>query len=133
MREYTNICPYDCPDACGLVVTVDNNKVIKVRGHKEHAFTRGTLCPKMVHYEQIIHSPKRLTTPLRRVGKKGIGIDQFERISWDDALYTIVNNFKHTIDTYGSESILRYSYAGTMGAVNSPAGDYFFRRIGATN
>ena len=133
MREYTNICPYDCPDACGLVVTVDNNKVINVRGHKEHAFTRGTLCPKMVHYEQIIHSPKRLTTPLRRVGKKGIGIDQFERISWDDALYTIVNNFKHTIDTYGSESILRYSYAGTMGAVNSPAGDYFFRRIGATN
>ena len=133
MREYTNICPYDCPDACGLVVTVDNNKVIKVRGHKEHAFTRGTLCPKMVHYEQIIHSSKRLTTPLRRVGKKGIGIDQFERISWDDALHTIVNNFKHTIDTYGSESILRYSYAGTMGAVNSPAGDYFFRRIGATN
>jgi len=133
MREYTNICPYDCPDACGLVVTVDNNKVIKVRGHKEHAFTRGTLCPKMVHYEQIIHSPKRLTTPLRRVGKKGIGIDQFERISWDDALHTIVNNFKHTIDTFGSESILRYSYAGTMGAVNSPAGDYFFRRIGATN
>ncbi len=133
MRDYTNVCPYDCPDACGLIVTVDNNKVIKVQGNKNHAFTRGTLCPKMVHYEQIIHSPKRLTTPLRRIGKKGIGIDQFEPIAWDEALNTIVDNFKHTIDTYGSESILRYSYAGTMGAVNSPAGDYFFRRIGSTN
>ena len=45
MREYTNICPYDCPDACGLVVTVDNNKVIKVRGHKEHAFYKRYLVP----------------------------------------------------------------------------------------
>ncbi|MDU6914374.1 MAG: molybdopterin-dependent oxidoreductase, partial [Veillonella sp.] len=40
---------------------------------------------------------------------------------------------KETIDTYGSESILRYSYAGTMGVIQSPAADYFFRRIGATD
>ena len=49
------------------------------------------------------------------------------------ALDAIVNNFKETIDTYGSESILRYSYAGTMGVIQSPAADYFFRRIGATD
>ena len=133
MKEYKSVCPYDCPDACGLILTVDDNKVIKVRGNKEHAFTRGTLCPKMAHYERVIHSPKRLMTPLRRIGKKGIGQDQFTPISWDEALDRIVENFKHTIDTYGSESILRYSYAGTMGAVNSPAADYFFRRIGATS
>ena len=133
MKEYKSVCPYDCPDACGLILTVDDNKVIKVRGNKEHAFTRGTLCPKMAHYERVIHSPKRLMTPLRRIGKKGIGPDQFTPISWDEALDRIVENFQHTIDTYGSESILRYSYAGTMGAVNSPAADYFFRRIGATS
>ncbi|WP_301834806.1 molybdopterin-dependent oxidoreductase [uncultured Veillonella sp.] len=133
MKEYKSVCPYDCPDACGLILTVDDNKVTKVRGNKEHAFTRGTLCPKMAHYERVIHSPKRLTTPLRRIGKKGIGPDQFTPISWDEALNRIVENFKHTINTYGSESILRYSYAGTMGAVNSPAADYFFRRIGATS
>lgn len=133
MKEYKSVCPYDCPDACGLILTVDDNKVIKVRGNREHAFTRGTLCPKMAYYERVIHSPKRLTTPLRRIGKKGIGPDQFTPISWDEALDRIVENFKHTINTYGSESILRYSYAGTMGAVNSPAADYFFRCIGATS
>jgi anaerobic selenocysteine-containing dehydrogenase len=70
---------------------------------------------------------------MKRVGKKGIGEDQYTRISWDEALDAIVNNFKETIDTYGSESILRYSYAGTMGVIQSPAADYFFRCIGATD
>ena len=133
LKEYKSVCPYDCPDACGLIVSVENNKVVSVRGNKDHAFTRGTLCPKMVHYEKVIHSPLRLKYPMKRIGKKGIGEDQYVRISWDEALDTIVNNFKHTIDTYGSESILRYSYAGTMGVIQSPAADYFFRRIGATD
>ena len=133
MKEYKSVCPYDCPDACGLIVSVDDNKVISVRGDRDHAFTRGTLCPKMAHYEKVIHSPLRLKSPMKRVGKKGIGEDQYTRISWDEALDAIVNNFKETIDTYGSESILRYSYAGTMGVIQSPAADYFFRRIGATD
>lgn len=133
MKEYKSVCPYDCPDACGLIVSVDNNKVISVRGDRAHAFTRGTLCPKMAHYEKVIHSPLRLKSPMKRVGKKGIGEDQYTRISWDEALDAIVNNFKETIDTYGSESILRYSYAGTMGVIQSPAADFFFRCIGATD
>ena len=133
MKEYKSVCPYDCPDACGLIVSVDNNKVISIRGDRAHAFTRGTLCPKMAHYEKVIHSPLRLKSPMKRVGKKGIGEDQYTRISWDEALDAIVNNFKETIDTYGSESILRYSYAGTMGVIQSPAADYFFRCIGATD
>ena len=75
----------------------------------------------MAHYEQVVHSPLRLQYPMKRIGKKGVGQDQYVRISWDEALDTIVNNFKETIDTYGSESILRYSYAGTMGVIQSPA------------
>lgn len=133
LKEYKSVCPYDCPDACGLIVSVENNRVVSVRGNRDHAFTRGTLCPKMAHYEQVVHSPLRLQYPMKRIGKKGIGEDQYIRISWDEALDTIVNNFKETISTHGSESILRYSYAGTMGVIQSPAADYFFRRIGATD
>ena len=33
MKEYKSVCPYDCPDACGLILTVDDNKVTKVRGN----------------------------------------------------------------------------------------------------
>lgn len=133
MKEYKSVCPYDCPDACGLILSVEEDKVISVRGDKDHAFTRGTLCPKMIHYERTIHSPLRLRYPMKRIGKKGIGEDQYVRISWDEALSMIADNFEQTIETYGSESILRYSYAGTMGIVQSAAADYFFRRIGATD
>ncbi len=133
LKEYKSVCPYDCPDACGLILSVKDNKVVSVRGDKNHAFTRGTLCPKMAEYEKTIHSPLRLQYPMKRVGQKGIGEDQYVRISWDEALDMIVANFQHTIDTYGSESIVRYSYAGTMGLIQSPAADYFFRRIGATD
>ena len=66
LKEYKTVCPYDCPDACGLIVSVENNKVVSVRGNKDHAFTRGTLCPKMVHYEKVIHSPLRLEYPMKR-------------------------------------------------------------------
>ena len=45
-REINAVCPYDCPDACGLVLTVENNTVLSVKGNPDHAFTRGTLCPK---------------------------------------------------------------------------------------
>ena len=37
----------------GLILTVDDNKVTKVRGNKEHPATRGTLCPKMAHYDVL--------------------------------------------------------------------------------
>ncbi len=51
----------------------------------------------MAHYEQVVHSPLRLQYPMKRIGKKGVGQDQYVRISWDEALDTIVNNFKETI------------------------------------
>ena len=87
MKTCTSVCPYDCPDACGLVVTVDGGRVVSVAGDKSHPFTRGTLCPKMAHYERTVHSPRRLKTPLKRIGPKGSG--QFAPISWDQALAEI--------------------------------------------
>ena len=49
MKEYKSVCPYDCPDACGLILTVDDNKVINVRGNKGNDFKRGTLSHKMAY------------------------------------------------------------------------------------
>ena len=44
MTQYTSVCPYDCPDACGLVVTVDDGRAVSVKGDENHTFTRGTMC-----------------------------------------------------------------------------------------
>lgn len=130
VRRMNSVCPYDCPDACGLIAIANDNRIVQVIGNPAHAFTRGTLCPKMVHYEETVHSPDRLTTPLKRVGPKGEGT--FVPITWEEAIETIAKKFKDTAATYGGESIMPYSYAGTMGFIQKSAGDPLFARLGAT-
>lgn len=135
MTTHRTVCPYDCPDACGLLVTVERDAsgrehVVRVTGNPEHPFTRGTLCPKMAHYERTIHHPTRLLTPLLRMGKKGKG--EFRPISWDEALSRIAENWKETIQTCGGEAILPYSYAGTMGLLQHDAYHALFHAIGAS-
>ena len=124
-------CPYDCPDCCGLLITTENGRAIKVEGDPAHPFTRGTLCPKMAHYERTVHSPKRLLTPLKRVGAKGAG--KFVPISWQEAVDEIASRWRGIIDRYGAEAILPYSYAGTMGTIQYSAGHALFYALGASS
>jgi anaerobic selenocysteine-containing dehydrogenase len=127
---YRSVCPFDCPDTCGLLVTVANGRAVKVVGDPKHPVTRGLLCPKMQHYEETVHSPRRLTTPLVRVGKKGAG--EFAPISWQEAIERICTVWKALIAAHGAECILPYSYAGTMGLVQRNAGHPFFHALGAS-
>ena len=64
-------CPHDCPDTCAWEVTVEDGRAVKLRGVKEHPFTRGGLCAKVNHYLERVYSPERLLHPLRRTGPKG--------------------------------------------------------------
>jgi anaerobic selenocysteine-containing dehydrogenase len=125
-----SVCPYDCPDTCGLLVEVIDGKAVKVSGDPEHPFTRGTLCVKMNQYQETVHSPLRLTCPLLRKGVKGSG--DFRPISWEEAIDRITEGWQKIIDQYGPESILPYSYAGTMGLIQRNAGHPFFYRLGAS-
>jgi anaerobic selenocysteine-containing dehydrogenase len=107
-----------------------DGKAVKVSGDPEHPFTRGTLCTKMNRYQETAHSPLRLTHPLLRVGAKGSG--EFRPISWEEAIDRITERWQKIIDQYGSEAILPYSYAGTMGLIQRNAGHPFFHRLGAS-
>lgn len=126
-----SVCPYDCPDCCGLLITVEDGKAVCVAGDPEHAFTRGTLCPKMAHYERTVHSAKRIMTPLKRVGQKGEG--RFSPIGWEEAIEEIAGRWQSIIRDYGAEAILPYSYAGTMGTIGYSAGHALFYALGATS
>lgn len=130
MEICKTVCPYDCPDACGLLAYRDKGVVVKVAGNPEHPFTRGMLCPKMAHYERTVYSLRRLLTPLRRTGPKGSG--QFEPVSWDEALQVIAERWRHIINAYGGEAILPYSFSGTMGMVQHNAYHGLFYRLGAS-
>src|SRR5262245_16317931 len=108
------VCPHDCPDTCGLVVTVENGRAIKLRGDTEHPFTKRSLCQKVANYLDRVYHRGRLLYPMKRVGVKGEG--RFERISWDEAIRTIASRFELIANSSdGPQAILPYSYAGTMG------------------
>jgi anaerobic selenocysteine-containing dehydrogenase len=128
-KTVTLACPHDCPDTCGLDVTVENGVAVDVKGG-DMPFTAGTLCTKVAKYLERTYSPERVLHPLKRVGRKGEG--RFERVSWDEALDTIAARFR-AIAAEDPQQILPLSYAGTMGLVNYAGMDRrFFHRLGAT-
>jgi len=123
-------CPHDCPDTCGMLVTVENGVAVKIQGDPTMPFTQGTLCTKVAHYLERTYAPDRLLHPLKRVGPKGSG--RFERITWDQALDQIAARLK-ALAAQDPESILPLSYAGTMGMVQYSSMDRrFFHRLGAS-
>ena len=131
IKTYHGGCPHDCPDTCSMVYHVKDEKLIAVKGNADHPMTRGGLCVKLNDYEKRHYHPDRLLYPMKRVGPKGT--KQFERISWDEALDTIVDKWQAIIKEHGPQAIMPNSYLGNQGLVHGlNGGDAFFARLGAT-
>src|SRR5580693_2031679 len=147
------VCPHDCPDACGVLITVHDGRATKIQGDPEHPVTRGFLCAKVAKYLDRVYSPDRVLYPMRRVAPKGAVAGErsfaphgqpraavptqteqvWRRISWDEALDEIASRFRAVVSEFGSEAILPYSYGGTLGALNGASMDRrFFHRLGAS-
>jgi anaerobic selenocysteine-containing dehydrogenase len=128
-----SVCALDCPDTCGLTLRIDpeTGKAKQLKGREDHPITQGFLCAKVAKYLDREYSPDRLLYPLKRNGKKGSGA--FTRVSWDEALATIAQRLHDVMTKHGSEAVLPYSYAGTMGLLNTAGMDRrFFHRMGAS-
>jgi len=65
------VCPHDCPDACGVLITVQDGRATKIQGDPEHPVTRGFLCAKVAKYLDRVYSPERVLYPMRRIAPKG--------------------------------------------------------------
>jgi molybdopterin guanine dinucleotide-containing S/N-oxide reductase-like protein len=129
-------CPHDCPDACGVLITVQDGRATKIQGDPAHPVTRGFLCAKVTKYLDRVYSPDRVLYPMRRVAAKGTGHrseQDFVRISWDEALDEIASRLQAIAAEHGPEAILPYSYGGTLGVLNGGSMDRrFFHRLGAS-
>src|ERR1700733_13461778 len=146
MKVVHAVCSHDCPDSCGVLVTVDQRtgRAVKMQGDPSHPVTRGFLCGKVAKYLDRVYSPERLLYPMRRKagapkGPSGYGAvrgreaDAFERISWDQALDEIAAKLTRIAAEFGPESVLPYSYAGTIGKLGYGSMDRrFFHRLGAS-
>jgi anaerobic selenocysteine-containing dehydrogenase len=116
VRIGASACPHDCPSTCALEVELREDGTIgRVHGAKDNDYTRGIICAKVARYAEREHHAERLLHPLQRTGAKGSG--EFRRISWDDALDLVAENFLKAEQRFGAESVWPYYYAGTMGLV----------------
>jgi anaerobic selenocysteine-containing dehydrogenase len=143
-------CPHDCPDACGVLITVQDGHATKIQGDPNHPMTRGFLCAKVAKYLERVYSPDRVLYPMRRIVAKGLSAPgsvaaagqpgavvptrAWQRISWDEALDEIATRFQKISAEFGPEAILPFSYGGTLGALNGASMDRrFFTRLGASD
>jgi anaerobic selenocysteine-containing dehydrogenase len=152
-------CPHDCPDACGVLITVEDGRATRIQGDPDHPVTRGFLCAKVAKYLDRVYSPDRVLYPMQRIAPKGPAAGQrsfarhepgaavptqtipaqaistpvWKRISWDEALDEIASRFRAISAEFGSEAILPYSFGGTLGVLNGASMDRrFFHRLGAS-
>jgi anaerobic selenocysteine-containing dehydrogenase len=99
-----------CYHSCGMEVTVEDGKVVKVEGQKSHPLNKGYLCPKgQVAVEHLYH-PDRLKYPFKKVG------GEWKRITWDQALSEIAAKLLELKDKYGPSALA--FFCGSIGVEN---------------
>jgi anaerobic selenocysteine-containing dehydrogenase len=99
-----------CINSCGINAYVEDGKLVKVEGMKEHPVSEGVICPRGKALPEWVYSEKRLQYPMKKVDGK------WERISWDDALDTIAAKFKEIKEKYGAKGLAVYT--GSLGTEN---------------
>jgi anaerobic selenocysteine-containing dehydrogenase len=133
-RIVTGVCPHDCPDSCGWVVTVEDRGggpvPVQLRGNPSHPYSKGELCPKVNRFLDRVLSSDRILTPLRRTGPKGSG--EFEPVSWDYALQEIGQRWQTILATDGANAIMPFSSAGNQGSLALEFSDRLFSALGTS-
>jgi len=118
------ICGY-CGTGCGLVLEVQDNKIMKIRGDKEAPVNKGQTCVKGAFAYEYVHAKNRLTSPLiRKAGK-------LVETTWEEAYQYIAKNLNQIKNTWGSNAISMFACARSTNESNFITQK--FRRTGYNN
>ena len=118
-------CNRDCPDGCGIIATLEGDRLIRIQGDPDHPVTQGFLCKRTSRYLQRQYSSDRQTKPLLKRNEK------WEPISLQAALDLAAEKLVQFRDEFGPASILNYRCGGSMGIMKQVT-DYFFQSFGPT-
>jgi len=99
MKIHKTVCML-CFQVCGINAYVQDGKLVKVEGMKEHPFSRGVVCHRGYRLPEYIYAPDRLKYPLRRNSAGG-----FDRVSWDEALDEIATKLQAIKAEYGARAV----------------------------
>jgi anaerobic selenocysteine-containing dehydrogenase len=81
---FRTMCPMNChPTLCGMLVTVDDGRLVSVKGDPDNPDSRGFLCVRGQASREIVDNSKRLLRPLVRAGR---GDTSWRETTWDEAL-----------------------------------------------
>lgn len=97
-RWISSTCGY-CSVGCGMQLGVKDGRVVSVRGNPDHPVNLGKLCPKGLAEHYAIEAEGRAKFPLLR--KNG----QLVRVTWHEALGTMVEKFRATQCKYGADAL----------------------------
>src|SRR5215468_7321008 len=130
--ERAGVCTLDCPDTCSLTVTVEDDRILKVKGSYALPYTEGVICNKVARASaEFVRGEGRLLWPLKRVGPRGSG--RFERIAWDEALNEIHHRVEAVMGRFGPQAVMPLNYAGPHGMLAMDSMSLrFFHRLGAS-
>lgn len=101
-KEVPTFCRI-CEAACGMVATVEDGRVTKLRPDPEHPLSAGYACPKGIAMTEVQNDPDRVLHPLRRRPD-----GEFERVSWESAMANITQRLKRIHADHGPASIAWY-------------------------
>jgi formate dehydrogenase len=114
-----------CLAACGMEVEVENNRIVSLRGDRDHPLTRGFLCAKGTASHELVTDPLRLRHPYERIG------DDWRRITWPEAYQKIAGRLSEIKAAHGGDSIAMYYGGGNAtSSVNYMVADGFMRALG---
>jgi anaerobic selenocysteine-containing dehydrogenase len=115
-----------CECNCGIVVQVEDRRLARIRGDKEHPGSQGYTCNKALRLDHYQSNRARLTSPMRRRPD-----GTYEEIDWDTAIVEIAEGFKHIRDTYGGDKIFYYGGGGQGNHLGGAYSGAFLKALGA--
>jgi anaerobic selenocysteine-containing dehydrogenase len=121
--ELRTVCNRDCPDACGLIATVEDGKLVALGGDPAHPVTKGFLCYRTSRFPEMQNGPHRISAPLLR--RDGV----LSPATWEEALGFVAERLIAIRRESGPAAILHYRSGGSLGLVKSVV-DYFFELLG---
>ncbi len=98
MKTVRSFCRI-CTSVCGILVDVDGDEVVRVRGDQDHPFSHGYCCPKGRALPEMHHHPDRLERPRIRVDGRQ------QDTTWDVCLDDLGSRLKDIIDRHGPASV----------------------------
>lgn len=124
--QVKTVCGY-CGTGCGLILEVEDNKIVKIRGDKEAPVNKGQTCVKGAFAYQYVHAAERLSTPLiRKAGK-------LVKATWEEAYDFIVGRLASIKKDYGPESISMFACARTTNESNYITQKFMRAALGSNN